>query len=158
MDALILFFARWFPWVIMSIVGVILFYYHRKHPKKFFQEVIIIIGTTFVAWGISVLFKLFIYAPRPFVVNGTPNIFLVGDTTSFPSGHTVIFFALAAAFYLHRQKTTGIFFFIAAALVAISRVIAGAHYLIDILAGAMIGILVAYLFEKVFWKMVKKKG
>ena len=64
------------------------------------------------------------------------------DVYSFPSGHTlhaVAFTMVALAYYPHLAWLLIPF----AALVAMSRVILGLHYPSDVLAGAMIGALLA---------------
>jgi undecaprenyl-diphosphatase len=66
-------------------------------------------------------------------------------TWSFPSNHAVNNFAAATFYFLLFPKLKWALF-IPAALVAISRVYLGLHYPSDILGGAIIGILIGYLF------------
>jgi membrane-associated phospholipid phosphatase len=67
----------------------------------------------------------------------------------FPSGHATTAFALAMvlAFLAPRWTAVAMVF---GALVAASRVIVGAHYPSDVVAGAIVGILGAYLVRLVF--------
>jgi len=51
---------------------------------------------------------------------------------------------MAAAIFLFNKKM-GIIFFAGAILMNVSRIIAGAHYPSDIMAGAIIGIFSAFL-------------
>ena len=73
------------------------------------------------------------------------------ESTSFPSGHAVTAFALATAlgFLYPRWRA---FAFVAAGLIAASRVALKAHFLSDVIAGAVVGILCAigmkYLFDR----------
>lgn len=63
---------------------------------------------------------------------------------SYPSGHTMTVFLLAAVFALTINKnwfTVGALF--VALLVGISRVVVGAHWPLDVLTGAAIGIVIA---------------
>jgi len=65
------------------------------------------------------------------------------DQFSFPSGHTIPAFAVAGslvAFY----PAMGIGLFFCALSVAISRILLGMHFLSDVLAGAAIGLGLAY--------------
>jgi len=66
---------------------------------------------------------------------------------SFPSNHSanifVIYFILSS---IYKKKTK--YFFIAAFLVAISRIYVGVHYPLDVLSGAIIGLSVGYLINK----------
>ncbi len=62
------------------------------------------------------------------------------DHWSFPSGHaTTIVALMAALWYLWPQHL--LFYILAATIVAASRVVVGAHYLGDVLAGALIAVL-----------------
>lgn len=62
--------------------------------------------------------------------------------TSFPSGHTTRIFALCAALAL-RFRRLAVPFFLLAAVVGVSRVLALRHYPSDVLAGAFVGITAA---------------
>lgn len=63
---------------------------------------------------------------------------------SFPSRHMTFFFAISTALYFY-NKRWGVVFLIAALLIGIARVIAGVHYPLDILGGAVIGVITSYL-------------
>ena len=71
---------------------------------------------------------------------------------SFPSSHAVNNFAVAFFFYRLFPKFKWVLF-IVASVIAISRPYTGVHYPSDILAGAMIGILIGYLFAEVTIKI-----
>src|SRR4029077_13693033 len=62
------------------------------------------------------------------------------DHWSFPSGHSATIVALMTAlWYLWPQHL--LFYILAATIVAASRIVVGAHYLSDVLAGALIAVL-----------------
>jgi lipid A 4'-phosphatase len=62
------------------------------------------------------------------------------DHWSFPSGHSATIVALMTAlWYLWPQHL--LFYILAATIVAASRIVVGAHYLSDVLAGALIAML-----------------
>ena len=63
--------------------------------------------------------------------------------SSFPSGHASFFFALAVVVYLYNRKL-GAWFLATSALISLARVYVGVHYPSDVLAGAIIGILVGW--------------
>jgi membrane-associated phospholipid phosphatase len=75
------------------------------------------------------------------------------ETTSFPSGHTVTAFALATAVSFLYPRLRVPAFFIAAAI-GLSRVVLTAHYLSDVIAGAVVGVIcslgVKYLFDRLY--------
>jgi lipid A 4'-phosphatase len=62
------------------------------------------------------------------------------DHWSFPSGHATTIVALMAALW-HLWPQHLLFYILAATIVAASRVVVGAHYLGDVLAGALIAVL-----------------
>lgn len=68
---------------------------------------------------------------------------------SFPSGHTTTAFALCfvVSFLRPRWYPAMLVF---AVLIALSRVVLGAHYATDLVAGAVVGTLGAYLVRNVF--------
>ncbi len=63
---------------------------------------------------------------------------------SFPSGHTGASFAAASALFFSRNKF-GVFAFVVAALIGFSRLYLYVHYPSDVLAGALIGIMLGWL-------------
>ena len=83
--------------------------------------------------------------PRPFEVH--QDIFLTGkplDKFSFPSGHTLhaVVFGLVAINYYPALSFIIMPF---VSMVALSRVVLGLHYPSDVIAGALIGSLIAAL-------------
>ena len=73
------------------------------------------------------------------------------DYWSFPSGHSATIVALMAAlWFLWPQHL--LFYILVAAIVCMSRVVVGAHYLADCLAGALIGVLTTRYIAQVFAK------
>lgn len=79
--------------------------------------------------------------------NPLENIY--SHESSFPSGHTTTTFAVAIAFWLVVRRTeyawVGWIGWIWAALVGLSRIYVGVHYPSDVLAGAILGVIVGGL-------------
>ncbi len=86
--------------------------------------------------------------------------FFAADSMSFPSGHSTSAFALAV-FILYepmiKHKGFSIGLFILAASAALSRVYWGHHYLVDILAGAFLGTILALIISGITEKMMSEK-
>jgi membrane-associated phospholipid phosphatase len=75
-----------------------------------------------------------------------PEVELNSGRTSFPSGHTMSAFALYSMLTLlmgRRYERWGLFFALLAILVAVSRIFLVQHFLADILAGAVAGLVCA---------------
>ena len=143
-DSTVVFLASYFPYILIVLFLAILLFSHY-HPKLEKLEILLTVGISSVVarFGVTELIRFFYHRPRPFLDHAV-NQLLTNDNWSFPSGHATFFFAVATAIYLYNKKW-GIFFFIAAILMAVSRVIAGIHYPSDIIGGALIGIAVAYV-------------
>ena len=89
------------------------------------------------------------FHPRPFM-DGVSHNFLhhVADS-SFPSDHATVLFALAFSLWLTRSpapRRAGAILLAAALAVGWARIFLGAHYPLDVLAGAGIGLAFAVTF------------
>jgi len=92
---------------------------------------------------VCVPLKIWIARPRPAGV--LPDVRVVGERLlvgSMPSGHTAAAFALGM-WLLLEDRRLGVPALVAAILVGVSRVYMGAHWPTDVLAGALLGALVA---------------
>lgn len=149
----------------MVLVAAVLYliYFFLSHPEWKYQKWMAWIWESFIifvsvigAYATSYFLKIVFHAPRPFVTHLDVRP-LVSETpfSSFPSGHATLFFALATAIYLY-DKRVGYVFYVFAALIAISRMVVGVHYPIDIIAGAVIGIGVGYIIHRLLYKILKK--
>jgi undecaprenyl-diphosphatase len=98
----------------------------------------------FTAAGIDGLLKRAFERPRPPLVDPAVHpLVSVPHSYSMPSGHAATAFAAAVAVGLVHPRTRRPLLGLAA-LVAISRVWLGVHYLTDVLAGAALGTAVAF--------------
>lgn len=104
---------------------------------------------------ITQVLKRLIHAPRPhaIIANAEYPYFIDGVThagmTSFPSGHTTSVFALATLLALNtHDKKISLVYLITAIITGYSRIYLGQHFLVDVVAGALIGVLSALL---VYW-------
>jgi undecaprenyl-diphosphatase len=90
------------------------------------------------------LLKPLIARIRPCDVNTTVTLLIARPSDySFPSGHTASSFCSASALYFSRTRLW-IPALVIASLIAFSRLYLYVHYPSDILAGAVIGILIGY--------------
>ena len=78
-----------------------------------------------------------------------PTHYAPGNSTSFPSGHTVGAFALAGVLiFASRSVTVRAIAFGLAAAVGLSRILAFRHWASDVVASAILGVLCAYVFSR----------
>ena len=97
-----------------------------------------------VATGIVGILNLFYFHSRPFIELTTNLLFYQPTDPSFPSHSTAVVFAIAVAILLADRKA-GAFLLLLAFLHGFSRIYVGIHYPSDVLAGAVIGTLTAFL-------------
>ena len=92
----------------------------------------------------------------PLADPGTDALVPLPDSPSFPSGHAATAFAAAAAVSaLHPRLRLPLYGI--AVLVALSRVYLGVHFLLDVVAGALLGVAIGYgavrLWRRVGWRV-----
>ena len=92
---------------------------------------------------VTTLFKYLVQRDRPPTIVLDPEPLMdVPTTSSFPSGHTSTSFACAYVISRLAPRLT-VFVFVLAALIGFSRIYVGVHYPLDVLAGAVLGVVVA---------------
>jgi undecaprenyl-diphosphatase len=155
LDGTFVFLAEYLPYVLIVVLLALVFFSQYPNRKKL--EILLVAGVSGVIarFGVTELIRFFYPRPRPFITLPEIHRLLTENSWSFPSGHATFFFALSTAVYLYNKKW-GVFFFAATILMTISRVIAGVHYPSDVLGGAIIGILVAYVTYWLATRIVSK--
>ncbi len=163
LDWLIVFVAHTFPYLVILIAGVYLLFHHdiikSKNPFTAFalkwKEIVLVFFSGIFAWVIANLIKIIIQIPRPMFQLEDIHPLIEKTGYSFPSGHATFYMALAVAIFLSHKKA-GWWFVIIALFIGLGRIMAGVHFLIDILGGYVIGIGIAY-FTRYFYDKIFKK-
>ena len=94
--------------------------------------------------------RAIINARRPYEkFDYTPVVQKNTKGKSFPSRHTVSAFIIAMAF-LYTNTAIGVLMLLIAAVIGVTRVLAGVHFIRDVVSGAAIGILIGVLGFFVF--------
>ena len=133
---------------ILALFAVLLFFVDRQNAKLALEVLIAFV----IADAVVLVLNGVYFRPRPYET--LSNVLLpggLGSGSSFPSGHATKAFAVAAVVALQWGKKAVPIVLISCG-VALSRVIIGVHYPLDVMAGAVlggaIGIFTVYLTEK----------
>ena len=143
-------------------IGILLFAFNKRFVS------LMVLSSYAVSGIIAQVLKYFIIEPRPAVyLKDSSYQYFIDDVTlhnlhAFPSGHTPSAFALAAVLsFAAKNKTNTVLYLVAAILVGYSRIYLAQHFLTDVLAGAIIGVLAAIIcwvfFEKSFTYLLRIK-
>ena len=98
------------------------------------------------SWAVFIINGLY-FRPRPFVDHDVYLLFYQPTDSSFPANPIAATFGIAAAVWGVNRRI-GTVLLIAAGLYGFARVYAGVHYPLDIIAGALIGIVITFLVFK----------
>ena len=95
-------------------------------------------------FAIVTFFRKIFNRPRPYEKFATTSVFRKNKKgESMPSRHTACAFIIAMAF-MYVSIPLGIAYLIISALIMISRVLAGVHFISDVIAGMAISLLYGY--------------
>ena len=125
--------------VMLAVAGVVL------RRRALISASALAVSASGLAVGAAALIGGMVARPRPFVAHAQIHPFLDhAADPGFPSDHATAAFAIAAVLMarLGRRALPVLF---AAAVLAVSRVLVGVHYPLDVLAGAVLGSAVAAL-------------
>lgn len=143
-DIVIIFCASYLAYLVVFALLVLIFFSQYSKLEKW--TILVVAGTAGIIarFGVAELIRYFYHRPRPFIALPDVHPLFTDPAWSFPSGHATFFFALSNVVYLYNKKW-GIWFFVATLFITVGRVIAGVHYPSDIIGGAVIGVIVAYI-------------
>jgi len=148
-------------WVPLYMI-LLLFIIYKERPYRFIFTILFVTITVALCDQISVLIKNLVERPRPTHDPEIANLVHIvnnyrGGTYGFVSSHAANVFGVAT--FLSNQFKHfrwSLFLFVWASIVAYSRVYLGVHYPLDIICGAVLGILIGiqcYMFK--VWTAVR---
>lgn len=159
LDYLGIFLASYLQYVLCAFLLALLVYPKAKRNMNLHMVLAATISLIIARIGIKTIILLFYSRPRPFMVLNWVHPLISTSVSenfqSFPSGHALFFFALAAAVYGFNKKL-GAWYFAAAILMSLARIYTGVHWPSDILAGAVLGTAagwaITYFYKKIIMK------
>ncbi|MBA2249805.1 MAG: phosphatase PAP2 family protein [Chitinophagaceae bacterium] len=151
-------FFTYYTWLgngIFCLAVAVIFLFFKN-----FKAALLIAGS-FILSGIAAqVLKHIFPLPRPkiYLVKAHYHYFIEHVTlsgfTDFPSGHTASAFALATSVAIvFKNKSNAVWLILYATIVGYSRIYLGQHFLTDVMAGAIIGVLSAI----VCWYIITKR-
>lgn len=143
LDFLGIFFSEYFGYFLLA--GALFFVFSLANWKSRVYYLAFLSLALILSRGIlTELIRFFYYRPRPFLNLEISPLFDQANKGSFPSGHAAFYFALAASIFLINRRA-GWYFLGGALLMGLARVFSGVHWPLDILGGAAVGILSAWV-------------
>ncbi len=137
------------------IISIAILWNNKK--DRFWTSLALMASVLAVSAVITYFLKQYFERPRPLSVFGDENVntfFEQVHRNSFPSGHTQAAFA-ACAFMFMTVRKYWYWYVILAFGMGFERIYVGSHFPSDVLAGALIGTLSAYVMVKLFRKYSK---
>ncbi len=142
----VIFCGRYLIFVFAFLVAAIGFGKNRKKLRHIAYKAT---WSALISLVIATSLGMLIDSPRPFIADPTIERWIPAPLTehSMPSGHTATAFGAATALAFG-NPLVGAVAFILAILIAVGRVAAGVHYPTDVIAGAVLGILIAIAIDQ----------
>ncbi|MBV7505768.1 undecaprenyl-diphosphatase [Bacillus sp. sid0103] len=125
----------------LFFAGIIFYWFYPKaHNRKMVIEAIL---AACVALSINGEIGHFFYRDRPFVSHHVNWLIPHVKNASFPSDHATAAFVIATVIWMWKKRV-GWLWLVLASGIALSRVWTGVHYPLDVVAGMLIGVSVAF--------------
>ena len=142
--------------IIWIIFGVALLFFKKYRKYGFFLLIAMLLGSVI---GNDII-KPLVARPRPcHIASVLPDMLIdIPTSFSFPSGHTLVSIEAATALTVYHRKW-GIAALVLAVVIALSRLYLFVHYPTDVLAGVIIGVIIALLCCRLTdWLWSRKKA
>ncbi len=159
-DPIMVFLSKVWVWVPLYL-AVMVYLFVTKKWKVALLAVVTIVLAYLASEHISVFIKesvaRFRPCEEPLLADSVRMLEPHGSLYGFVSGHACNTFCFAAlSSLIIRKRLYTILIFIWASLISYSRIYVGKHYPADIIGGALLGLLIAYLFWLIYKTVYKK--
>jgi len=145
--SLALFFGKYVPYLLMGYGAFAFVFGGTRLRNTLFITMTAASAAAVVSW----LIGHYAYVPRPFVESVGHALLQHKDNASFPSNHMMFMTIFAATFLLAGRTKMGLLFSFLAVLIGWSRVFLGVHYPVDIIGGALLGVIASVFF----WRLLR---
>lgn len=136
-------------WIVIGLVLVM-----KKKTRKVGLCVILSLLATVIINNLII--KEIFDRTRPFIADPTIKLIVKApQDASFPSGHTASSFTAATAIFLFNRRK-GVYAYLYATLMGLSRIYLHVHYATDVIVGMIVGIVIAKLVAVGLDKMYDK--
>jgi undecaprenyl-diphosphatase len=128
----------------LFFAGILFYWFFQKSQNR--RMVVEAIISACFALGLNFVIGMLFYRDRPFVAHHVNWLIPHVKNASFPSDHATAAFVIATAIWIWSKRDGWIWLFLAAAI-ALSRVWTGVHYPLDVIAGMVIGVSIAFVIH-----------
>lgn len=140
-DAAIIFFGHYAPYLAVFFALPLLVLRVKPVSRGVSVFMSSLAAGVIARLGVVEIIRWFVHRPRPFELFFFDPL-ISAQGFSFPSGHAAFFFAFAVVLAYYDRRL-GRWFLGLATVVSLARVLAGVHYPLDVLVGALVGAVVA---------------
>lgn len=133
----------------LCIIALIVTRYYKK--DKFFRIAKMCLYALILSGIIALGLKLLYHSPRPYVVlEHVRQLAVPTEPNSFPSGHTSATLSVVTVLVseLRENKVLVVLLILFAFIIGFSRIYIGMHFPLDVLVGAIVGIISAAIVLK----------
>ena len=156
LDWIFIFTANYLVYI-FAAMAILYWFIYPAQTKLLARKAVTLAFVSFVTARLILteLIRRLLPRLRPTIPHPILDLSQKQTESSFPSGHATAMFSIAMAIYFYNKKL-GWWLFAMAILTAIARVVIGVHYPSDVVAGAIVGILTAWVVEKALAIKIEK--
>lgn len=144
-----LFLNDYFVPTLMAITLLMIWFDGNDGRQRLLNQRAVLVGALSAALANIILkiMNLLYHRPRPFDAMHAAILFYRPTDSSFPSNAAALGFSIAAGVWIYRRNWGWVLLSIAA-LFGLSRIFGGVHYPLDVVAGAILGCLSAWVIHQ----------